>query len=81
MVLWVPTILFVILMIGEFGRDKVGQTVFRVSFSGLISSVLIIGAASLVSQGGRLFIFGIVLWILALCALLLGHSTLLVIHF
>jgi hypothetical protein len=80
--LWVPTILYVYLMLGEFGTDKLGGLVYRISTRGAVSSVLILSAAVLISHGSRgAFIAGIVCWVLALAALLLEKSPLLVLHF
>jgi hypothetical protein len=81
-VLWVPTLLFVFLILGNFGRDTGGELIFSISTRGMISSVLILTGATLLSHGERqTFVSGIVFWVLALAALLLGRSTLLVVHF
>ena len=80
--LWVPTLLYVWLVLGDFGRSPAGDVIYRISQGGALSSVLILTAAVCLSRGGNvLFITGIVLWILALAALLLGDTTLLVLHF
>jgi hypothetical protein len=80
--LWVPTILFVYLMLGEFGTDRMGNLVYQVNLRGVVSSVLILSAALLISHGSRgTFVAGIVCWILALSALFLEKTHLLAIHF
>lgn len=80
--LWVPTILFIYLMLGEFGTDQVGDLVYRVNLRGVVSSVLILSAAILITQGSRTaFVVGIVCWVLALVALFLEKAPLLVLHF
>ncbi|MGB5872802.1 MAG: hypothetical protein WBG80_03060 [Bacteroidota bacterium] len=81
-ILWVPTILFVYLILGSLETDAVGELIYRINLRGLVSSVCILGAAVFVSRGERgPFVVGIVLWVLALAALLLEPTTLLVIHF
>lgn len=80
--LWVPTILYVYLMLGEFGTDKFGELVYRVNLRGAVSSVLILSAATLITQGGRgTFVAGVICWILALVALLLEKAPLFALHF
>ena len=81
-VLWVPTLLFVYLILGSLETDPMGELVYRITLRGLVSSICILGAALFVSRGERgPFMVGIVLWVLALAALLLEPSTFLVIHF
>jgi len=81
-ILWVPTLLFIYLILGSLESDGPGELVYRINLRGLVSSVCILSAAMFVSRGERgPFMVGIVLWILALAALLLEPTTLLVIHF
>jgi hypothetical protein len=81
-ILWVPTILFVFLILGSLETDAAGELIYRINLRGLVSSACILGAAVFVSRGERgPFVVGIVLWVLALAALLLEPTTLLVIHF
>jgi hypothetical protein len=81
-ILWVPTILFVFLILGSLETDAAGELIYRINLRGLVSSVCILGAAVFVSRGERgPFVVGIVLWVLALAALLLEPTTSLVIHF
>jgi len=79
--LWVPTILYVYLMLGEFGTDTLGSLVYRVNLRGAVSSILIISAAVLISHGSRgAFIAGVFCWILALAALFLERTHLMAIQ-
>jgi hypothetical protein len=81
-ILWVPTLLFIYLILGDLETDALGELAYRINLRGLVSSFCILGAALFVSRGEQgPFMVGIVLWILALAALLLEPSTLLVIHF
>jgi len=80
--LWVPTVLFVYLMLGDFSTDRMGHLVYQVNLRGVVSSVLILSAALLISHGSRgAFIAGIVCWILSLAALFLEKTHLVAIHF
>jgi len=80
--LWVPTLLFSYLILGDLGRDGTGALTYHVSVRGFIASVLIILAATFIHRGERAgFAAGIVLWILALLSLLLEDSVLMTIHF
>jgi hypothetical protein len=80
--LWVPTLFYVALMLGTIDRGPEGELVYRVSTRGLVSTVLLTVAALLITYGERrAFAAGIVFWLLALAALLLNNSVLMVIHF
>ena len=69
-------------MLGEFGTDPLGNLVYRMNLRGAVSSVLILSAAVLITHGSRgAFVVGIICWILALAALFLEKSPLMVIHF
>jgi hypothetical protein len=80
--LWVPALLYAVLMLGDVQRNIYGEVVYRVYLRGAVSSGLIILAAGFISEGSRgSFIAGIVCWVLGLAALLLANRTLLVLHF
>ncbi len=82
-VLWVPSMLFAILVVGTIRRTPFSDWLFVVHKNGLWSSLLIVVAAALISKGGEgTFYAGVVCWILSLAALfLLSPTTLLVLHF
>jgi len=80
--LWVPALLYTVLVLGDWQRGIQGDLVYRVYLRGAISAGLIILAAGFISEGKRSsFIAGIVCWLLGLAALLLANRTLLVLHF
>jgi hypothetical protein len=80
--LWVPALLYAVLMLGDVQRNIYGELVYRVYLRGAVSSGLIILAAGFISEGSRgSFIAGIICWVLGLAALLLANRTLLVLHF
>jgi hypothetical protein len=82
LMLWVPAVLYAVLMLGDWQRDIYGDLVFRVYLRGAISSGLILLAAGFITEGSRSsFIAGIACWVLGLAALLLANRTLLVLHF
>jgi hypothetical protein len=80
-ILWVPTALYVGLMLGQLGRGRAGEIVYRITMNGFLSCILIIAAAACISRGGRLFVVGVILWVLSLGALLMENHPLFVLHF
>ncbi len=81
--LWVPCLLFIYLVLGELERNRDGGLAFRVFKGGFVCSLLLCGAALLITHGERRsFYIGIVCWILSILTLLfIDKGTLLVIHF
>jgi hypothetical protein len=81
--LWVPSLLFIYLVIGTLERSRQGDMVFRVFTGGVLCSVLLFAAALLITRGERTsFYVGVVCWLLSILSLLLvDRSTLIVIHF
>ena len=74
-------VLFVLLMLGSLGHGPVGEMVYRVSLRGIVSSSLIVLAALLITYGERkAFVAGILCWLLALGALTMHTSSVIVIH-
>jgi hypothetical protein len=81
LMLWVPTILYVVLMLGNLDREPAGGFVYRISMRGLVSSCLITAAALLITYGERkAFVAGIVFWLLALAALALRNTAVMIVH-
>jgi hypothetical protein len=80
--LWVPSLIFICLVLGSLERDRFGELIYRVFTGGFWSSVLLFVAVLLIPRGERVsFYLGITCWILAILVLLLvERSTLLIIH-
>ncbi len=80
--LWVPSLIFIYLVLGEIEHDRFGELVYRVNTAGFWCSLLLFVAMLLITRGERASVtVGVVLWGLAILALLLlGHSTLFVLH-
>ena len=80
--LWVPSLIFIYLVLGNLERDKLGEMIYRVYTGGFTSSVLLLAAILLIPRGERFsFYAGIVCWILSVVLLLLiNKSTLLILH-
>jgi len=81
--LWVPTVLFMYLALGDFEKTAAGGLMYRIHTPGLISAILLLIGSLFVMKGERfaLFYVGILLWALSIALLLsLGSGTLVIIH-
>jgi hypothetical protein len=80
--LWVPSLIFISLVLGNLERDRFGGLIYRVFTGGFWSSVLLVAAVLMIPRGERVsFYIGVACWILAILVLLMvERSTLLIIH-
>ena len=80
--LWVICFLFMALVLGEPGTNPAGEFMFTLYLNGMVSSLIFLVATTMMTQGERsLFIAGIVLWVVAVVALLVvSKDTLVVFH-
>jgi hypothetical protein len=80
--LWLPSLMFIALVLGRFDWQGHGDFVYHVLENGFISSVFLLFAAAFVGAGDRKsFGAGVVMWVLALIALFaLKRTVILTIH-
>jgi len=80
--LWIPSLIFIYLVLGNVEHDKVGDLIYRVNTSGFWCSLLLLVAVLLITRGEKgTVVLGVICWGLAITALLtLGSATLMVIH-
>jgi len=80
--LWIPSLIFIYLVLGNLERDKFGELIYRVYTGGMWSSLLLIAAVLMIPRGERVsFYAGLVCWLLSILLLLLiDKSTLLIVH-
>ena len=83
LLLWVPTLIFVWVVLGESGTGRHAEPTYIVYTNGLIGSLLIVSAAFLMTKAERgAFAAGIMLGLLGVVAFfLLNRSIFLVLHF
>jgi hypothetical protein len=80
--LWLPSLLFMALVLGKFDRRVDGDFVYQILENGFISSVFLLFAAAFIAAGDRKsFAAGIIMWVLALIALFaLNRNVIVAVH-